>query len=158
MGMDQGTVGALQKGIGLVGDFMSLANGADDGWSADTGETDEKGRMLEIDAKGDALDVQRRAGKDAKILRSAQEGGRAKRNTGWGASNLAMSGSKELIREAGRAKDAQAEEDVLFDGQVEADGILREGRRKANLFRINGGVSPVRSTLLLGSKIYGPRR
>jgi hypothetical protein len=158
MGMNQGTVGALQQGVDMVGDVMNVANGMYSGRSVAANEAREKGGILELDAKGNALDMQQRAAKDAQRLRLAREDGRAKRNTGWGASNLAMSGSKKLIRESSRIKDAQAEDDILFAGQMEADEMTRDGRHKANLLRINGGSAPVRSTLLLGSKIYGPRR
>ena len=117
-----------------------------------------RSRMLEIDARGNALDIQRQTERDAKNVRSTQEGARAKRNTGWGKSNLAMSGSKKLVKESSRIKDHQTEEDILFEGQMDADEMLSEGRHKANMLRISGGATPVRSTLSLGSRIYGPRR
>lgn len=158
MGMDQATVGVLQQGIGLVGDFMNLANsGTENGSSAYANEANEQGRMVEIDARGNALNAQSQAKKDASTVRSTQEGLRAKRSAEWGRSNLAMSGSKQLVEESNRTKDLQAEDDTLFQGQTEADEIMNEGRHKANMLRINGGSTPVRSTLSLGSIIYGPK-
>jgi hypothetical protein len=62
------------------------------------------------------------------------------------------------VRDARSIKDMQEEEDVLFEGQQSADSILRQARSRANMLRINSGSSPERSTLSLGSSIYGPRR
>ena len=158
MGMDQKSIGMLQQGLGFVENFVSQVNGTNEQGGMLETAANEQGGMLEIDAKGKALDAQGRARKNAKDVRSQQEGIRARRNTGWGKSNLAMSGSKKLVRDGGRIKDHQAEEDILFEGQVDADEILNDGRHRANMLRIDGGATPMRSTLSLGSKIYGPRR
>lgn len=157
MGMDKNTTGMLQQGVDLVGDIMSFTSGTGDGSSAYANEAHQRGLLSETEAKGEAQDIQRTAKKDANQLRSLRENVRSKRTTNWGGSNLAMSGSKKLVRDGHRTKDNQAEDDVLFEGQMEADKVMQNSRHKANLLRINSGAAPVRSTLSLGSSIYTRR-
>lgn len=157
MGIDQQTAGILQQGVDLAGDIMGLANRPMDGSSAMAWEADARARLAETDAKGDALDVQRKTKKEARAIRAEGERMRSKRNASWGGSNLAMSGSRKLVADGSRIKDRQAEDDMLFEGQMDANRILNEGRHRGNLFRINGEGAPERSTLSLGSKIYSRR-
>jgi len=154
MGMDQGTLGFLQQGVDLAGDVMSLVNQPDDGSSEVAAIADEKGLLMEADAKADAREAQRQAKKEAARLRGDREALRGKANADWGGANLAMSGSRKLVKDANSIKDLQDEQDVLFEGQADADAILRTGRNNANMLRINGGATPRRSTLSLGSSIY----
>lgn len=122
-----------------------------------SGRAQDEARLLETDARGEALEAQRQAKKEARRVRDARERERSGERATWGGSNLAMSGSKALVRDAQSTKDMQEEEDVLFEGQRNADAILNNARNRANMLRINGGASPNRSTLSMGSKIYGPR-
>lgn len=154
MGIDQGTVGMLQQGVNMVGDIVNPTGG---NASVYAGEADQRGLLSEAETKGDALDARRMAQKEARAQRDLRENIRSKRTMEWGGSNLAMSGSKQLVKQGQRTKDIQAEEDILFEGQMKADSILAAGRNKANLLRINGGDAPKRSTLSLGSKIYSRR-
>jgi hypothetical protein len=144
----------LQQGVDLfsdVTDFLGDRN------SRKAAASNAKGRaaLIETDAAGAAHETRRQAERDAAGLRDERERGRSRGNAGWGGSNLAMSGSKALIRDAERLKDRQAEEDVLFEGEMNARSGLRSARNRANMLRIDENVSPVRSTLSMGSKIYG---
>ncbi|WP_316899227.1 hypothetical protein [Pseudodesulfovibrio indicus] len=142
----------LQEGLTLFEDASNTFNRISGGSS---GNAEAQARLLETDAGADAQDIRRRSVKDAAALREDREKDRAARNTRWGGSNLAMSGSKRLVRDAGRIKDRQDEEDTLFEGEMNARSALRDARTRANLLRINGGGSGNRSTLSLGSSIYG---
>lgn len=144
----------MQEGLNLFEDMSNTFNRVSGGGSA-SAEAEAQARLLETDARADAHDIRRRAVKDAAELREEREKGRAARNTRWGGSNLAMSGSKLLVRDAGRIKDLHDEGDALFEGEQAAQAALREGRARANMLRINGGGSGDRSTLSLGSSIYG---
>ncbi|AMK10346.1 hypothetical protein AWY79_04045 [Pseudodesulfovibrio indicus] len=144
----------LQQGLDLFDDVSgAFGDLSDNGRSS--GIAEAKARLLETDAEGDAKDIRRRAVKDAAELREEREKGRAGRNTRWGGSNLAMSGSKALVRDAGRIKDTEDEEDTLFEGEMNAQSALRDARTRANMLRINGGGTGDRSILSLGSSIYG---
>ncbi len=149
---------AIQRGFNLAGDFMNLVDEAGSSRSFAAAAAEEKAKMLEIDARGNALDARQRANEDARLVRSDAEELRARQNADWGQSGLAMSGSKKLVRETGRIKDHQTEEDVLFKGRMESEETINQGRHKANLLRIGNKAAPVRSSLSLGSGIYGPRR
>lgn len=147
----------LQQGVDLfsdVTDFLGRRSGRQ--------ETDSSARdraaLIEADAAGAAHDTRRRSERDAAGLRDERERARSRGNAGWGGSNLAMTGSKALIRDAERLKDRQAEEDVLFEGEKDAESRLRAARSRANTLRMGDSVSAVRSTLSLGSKIYGRNR
>lgn len=144
----------LQEGLSLFEDMSDTFNRVSGGGGA-SAEAEARARLLETDAGGDAHDIRRRAVKDAAELREEREKGRAARNTRWGGSNLAMSGSKLLVRDAGRVKDLHDEGDALFEGEQDARAVLRDGRTRANMLRINGGGSGDRSILSLGSSIYG---
>lgn len=141
--------GYMDKQFGLIQDI------AGDITQNQSNPADDQAKMMETEARSNAWNVQQGAKKDAGELRAKREMGRAHSTAGWGGSNLAMSGSKKLIRNSQRLKDRQAEEDVLFQGQADADAILADGRQKGNMLRINSGSSPNRSTLSMGSKIYG---
>jgi hypothetical protein len=144
----------LQQGQSLFNDVKDyLGDRQADKAAADNAEG--RAALIETDAAGAAHDQRRRAAKDAAELREERERSRSRGNAGWGGSGLAMSGSKALIRDANRLKDRQDEEDVLFEGEMNAKSGLRSARNQANMLRINEGASPVRSTLSLGSKIYG---
>ncbi|MGE4422553.1 MAG: hypothetical protein AB7D39_09665 [Pseudodesulfovibrio sp.] len=115
----------------------------------------DRAALIETDAAGAAHDTRRRAVQDAAGLREDRERSRSMGAARWGGSGLAMSGSKALIRDADRLKDRQAEEDVLFEGEMNAGAGLRSARNSANMLRIGEDASPARSTLSMGSKIYG---
>lgn len=155
MGMDQQSIGFLQEGINLAGDVMGMVN-ATSGRSSDDGSAmvEERARMMELDARSGAHSAQQRARLRSEDLRDQREAERGRQQTRWGQSNLAMSGSKALVREGRQVEDRQDEDDERFQGDMEAEEALRQGRRQANLFRIGNGVSPSRSTLSLGSTIY----
>lgn len=141
----------VQDGLGLVQDFQKMVGKPSSG----NNSTEEQAKLMEVDAKRKAWETERHAAGDAEDLRSERERGRSRRAAGWGGSNIAMSGSKALVRDADRIKDRQDEEDVLFEGAADADSALQNGRNSANMLRINSGVSPNRSILSMGSKIYG---
>lgn len=157
MGMNQQAVQGLQQGLNLFGDVMELANGgqSDSGYSA---ASEEQALMMELDAKEQAMAQGRATRKTARKTREEREQGRATQNARWGQSGVAMSGSKALIRDASLHQDTQEEEDILFEGDMAQRGILEKGNRDANMFRINQGGAPKRSTLSMGSSIYDYRR
>lgn len=148
------TIQAINQGMGMIEEFSGRMNR--DRSDSDSGSAEAK--LLETDAKADALEAQRRAAKEARRVRAENERERSGERAGWGGSNLAMSGSKVAIRDARSIKDMQEEDDVLYEGQQNADTLLRQARNRANMLRINSGSSPDRSILSLGSSIYGPRR
>lgn len=144
----------LQQGLDLFDDVKSrLENRNSSTAAADAAEGQAK--LIETDAAGEAHDIRRKAVQDASALREEREQARGASHADWGGSGLAMSGSKALIRDADRLKDRQDEEDVLFEGEQTAQSRLRAARNQANMLRINGGGTADRSTLSLGSKIYG---
>ena len=144
------TIQTINQGMGMIEEFS-------DRMKQDRSGSVEAG-LLETDARADAREAQRRAAKEARRVRAENERERSGERAHWGGSNLAMSGSKAIVRDAKNIKDMQEEEDVLFEGQQSADAILRQARNRANMLRINSGSSPERSILSLGSSIYGPRR
>lgn len=143
----------INDGLGLVEDFQKMTS-----TSSGSGGAEAQARLIETDARGDAMEAQRKAKKDAERLRDEREANRSRETANWGGANLQMSGSKKLVRDASVLQDKQDEDDVLYEGQRDANAILRQGRNRANMLRINNGGSPNRSTLSMGSKIYGPRR
>ena len=140
---------AINQGMGMIEEFSGRV-GRDRSVSAEAG-------LLENDAKADAREAQRRAGKEARRVRAENERDRSGERTDWGGSNLAMSGSKAVVRDARSIQDMQEEDDVLFEGRQASDAILRQARNRANMLRINNGSSPSRSILSLGASVYGPR-
>ncbi|MEZ7198300.1 hypothetical protein [Pseudodesulfovibrio karagichevae] len=153
MGNDASTQ-TLEQGMDLFSNVTDFLGGRIGGNKA-ASTAGDRAALLETDAAGDAHDLKRRSERDAAKFRGERERTRARGNAGWGGSGLDMSGSKALIRDADRLKDLQAEEDVLFDGERNAESRLRTARSQGNLLRIDEGLAPVRSTLSLGSKIYG---
>ena len=158
MGMDQQSIGNIQQGLNLAGDVMNMFNAPSsplDETSDDyTTAAEERAKMTELNARERALAEKRRAKNTAESVHSSQEMERSKRNANWGRSGVTMSGSKELVRESRETKDQQAEDDALFEGEMNARQIMDKGQRDANLFRINNGVTPGQSTLSLGSTLY----
>ena len=153
MGMDQNALGVMQQGVDLFGQIQGVMNGQPK--TPDYAkQADEQGRLMELNAGDDALDVRRKAKRSAAGLRDERERARSRSTASWGGGNLAMSGSKRLVRDGQRTKDLQDEEDVLFEGEAQAQSALNDGRRRANLFRIQNNADPVRSTLSMGSKIF----
>jgi len=151
---NNGSAQLFQQGLDL---FSQVKDSVDGQRRERREDSDVKGRaaLLETDAAGEARDIRRQAEQDAGRLRGERERSRSLGKARWGGSNLAMSGSKALIRDANRLKDRQDEEDALFEGEMKADSRRRAARNQANMLRIDNGVSPVRSTLSLGSRIYG---
>jgi hypothetical protein len=144
----------LQQGVDLFGDVTDFL-GDRNSRNAASSNAEDRAALIETDAAGAAHDARRRAEQDAAALRDERERSRSRGNAGWGGSGLAMSGSKALIRDADRFKDRQAEEDFLFEGEMNARSALRSARSRANMLRTGEGASPVRSILSMGSKIYG---
>ena len=153
MGNDASTQ-VLQQGVDLFGEVTDLL-GRRTGVNNAAASAKDRAALLETDAAGDAHDARRQSAREAARLREEREQGRSRGNAGWGGSGLAMSGSKALIRDAQRLRDRQAEEDVLFEGEQNAESGLRSARHRADMLRIGGNASPGRSILSLGSKIYG---
>ncbi len=155
MGMDQQMVGNIKQGIDMVEDVMGRFNRPDNNSASRySAEAEANAGLRETQARAKARDIQHDALSDARNLREAREQNRSRRNAGWGQSGLAMSGSKALVRDGNRFKDRQDEADVLFEGDQAAQDALQSGRQAGNMFRINGGGTPRRTTLALGSKIY----
>lgn len=153
MGMDQQGIGALKQGMHMAGQLVDLVNGSDaDDTAADLARANAG--LAEQDARASAHDQQQAARQQAAAFREKAEQERAGQHAEWGASNLAMSGSKRLVHDSARLKDNQAEQDILFQGDQAARDTLNQGRNRANLLRINGGASADGSTLALGSKLY----
>lgn len=142
---------AIEQGMDFVKDFSSMVSSTE----SDSGTT--QADLLETDAKSDAWEAQRAALKEAREVRDENEQERSREHAEWGGSNLAMSGSKALVRNAKATQDMQEEEDILYEGQRTSDSILSQARNRANLLRISNGSSAKRSTLSMGSSIYGPR-
>ncbi|MUM77260.1 hypothetical protein GKC30_06415 [Pseudodesulfovibrio sp. F-1] len=159
MGMNQNAAGLFQPGTDLAGSVYQLLTGT--GISPGRGsEAEESARLKEFEASVKAQDILRRADADADALRTDREARRGTQNAAWGASGLAMSGSKELLRQSARIKDGQDEEDLRAEGAEAARDALNQGRAAGNLTRINGSV-PISgaantqgSILSSGSKIY----
>lgn len=154
MGINNESISSIQSGLTLIEGFMN-ASGQGTGSVADHSATaEEQARMVELDAKAQSSAQQTAAGKEADSARTILEKNRANDNTAWGQSNLAMSGSKALVKEAVHQQDLDTEEDLRFEGEAAARETLDTGVRQANLLRISQGVTPDRSTLSLGSRIY----
>jgi len=144
----------LQQGLDLfkdVTDFLGDRTAEKSGNS----EAENRAALIETDAAGEAQDLRRRAEQDADEIRETREQARGAAGARWGGSNLAMSGSKALIRDAKRLQDRQEEEDALFEGEMNARSRLHAANKQANMMRIADGGSPSRSILSQGSKIYG---
>ncbi|WP_419785983.1 hypothetical protein [Pseudodesulfovibrio sp.] len=153
MGMDSGGAAALQQGLDMTKDFLEKTRQRNT-------ESDQKNlaeahaALSEQGAMGEAYAQQREAKKAAADYREQAEKKRASAHANWGSSGLAMSGSKQFIRQSGRMQDQQVEDDILFQGDRDAQSTLKQARSRANLTRINNGASANRSTLALGSKLY----
>ena len=157
MGMNNNSSGAVSKGFKMFEDVLDFAAGGSEDPNVDySGDYEENARMIELDAQQQADSAARATKEQAQKIRAEQEQGRAKKNTQWGQSNLAMSGSKELVRDSQQQQDRNMEEDELFEGEMQERAILDNGMRGANRYRISKGLSP--STLSLGSTIYKYRR
>lgn len=155
MGMNKQNSADIQKGFKMLGELVNLAGSSETGTDIDySGDFEERARMMELDAQERAYAQKLQNDKQARQTHANLESERAKNNTKWGQSGLAMGGSKELIRTARQLEDRQLEEDELFEAEMEENMTMNQGRREANLYRIERGISPRRSTLSLGSSIY----
>jgi len=150
--MNQQTAQVLQNGLGFVQDLQALTD------NSATANAKDRAGVEETEARKRSWEASQEAKRNAERIRNEGEKRRGRENTSWGGANLAMSGSKEIVRDAGRIQDLQEEDDTLYEGQSDAETILDEGRQRANILRINSGVSPQRSTLSMGSQIYGTRK
>lgn len=83
---------------------------------------------------------------------------RSARRANWGGAGLTRSGSVLLQETADAVQDHLTEDGMRFGAQSNVDSILSEGRAAANAKRKSAGVARKKSTLSLGSKIYGPKR
>lgn len=159
MGSNNKNSASIQEGFKMIGNLTDMFSGKSPGTEIDSsGDHEEMAQMAEFDARERALAEEKLAEKKAEDVHVKQEQDRSKRNTEWGQSGLAMSGSKELVRESRQLKDRQDEEDELFEGDMETRETMDKGMREANLFRISRGIAPTRSTLSLGSEPYKYRR
>lgn len=158
MGSNNNNSMDIKKGLKVFEDVLGTAWGKeeDDPTVDYSGDYEERALMTELDAQAQADAQSRATKKQARNIRSEQEQERSKKNTEWGQSNLVMSGSKELVRDARQQEGWEKEEDELLEGELREREILDKGKREANLYRIRQGVSP--STLSLGSTIYKYRR
>lgn len=153
MGMDAQTVGSLQQGVDLIGDLVNMTDDIDTD-NPYAAEAEAKARLAEQDASESARDRQRAARRAAADHRETAEHERAGKHANWGKSNLAMSGSKQLIDRSDRLEDRQEEDDILFSGDQDARSTLNRGRHQSNMLRINNDVSRDGTTLSMGSKLY----
>lgn len=155
MGSNNISAGNLQKGFNMADNLFNMFSNSKTGTSVDlSGDFEEQATMMDLDARERAMEEKRAARKQARAIRDEQEKGRSQRTAEWGRSGLAMSGSHKLVSEARRTESKEAEDDVLFQGDMHADRIMAKGMRDSNLFRINNGQAPKRTTLSLGSKLY----
>lgn len=155
MGYQNSNAREMSRGIGLMGDLVDFVGQPERRLRGKTPEEHEEvARMMELDARKAAMEAENTNTDTADRLRSEQERNRARKRAGWGRSNIAMSGSRALVRDSRELADKEAEEDIRSDGETEVTGILNQGKRKANLYRISGGASPSRTILTLGSSIY----
>ena len=153
MGMDEQSGSLLEKGVEMAQGFMERGAG-NDARAEGARLAESRAGLAEQDAAADTSLARQRAKGDAADFRDRAERERAGTQAAWGASNLAMSGSKKLVRDGAKRRDRQAEEDLLFEGDQEARRLMNQGRNRANMLRIDGGGRATRSTLALGSKLY----
>jgi hypothetical protein len=154
MGIDQQTAGTFRHGTELAENLFALLAGTPAAPGRSPAEAEESARLRELEARRQAHGIVDRADSDAATHREEREARRASANAAWGASGLAMSGSKALLRETARIRDEQDEEDLRAQGEEAARDTLDQGRAAGNMTRINGSAAPLGSTLSLGSKIY----
>lgn len=155
MGMNNQNPQLVEQGFNLFEDVLGYALPEENNRGTDyANDFEERAMMMELDAEGRAAAQERDASREARDTREFLEKERAKSNATWGQSGLAMSGSKELVRDAQHHNDLQDEKDVIFQGQQEARATRDKGMREANTYRINQGIAPNRSTLSMGSSIY----
>ncbi|WP_285906756.1 hypothetical protein [Pseudodesulfovibrio pelocollis] len=147
------SVGLFRQGSNLAGSMYQLLTGTG-ATPGRAGEAEEAAHLQELEASARAHDILGRTDSDADALRAGREAERASKNAAWGASNLAMSGSKALLRESARIRDGQDEEDIRAEGAEAARDALNQGRATGNMTRINGSANPLGSILSQGSKIY----
>lgn len=152
MGMNANDAAAFKEQMGVFQDFLGKATEKDKEQPSNPYE--EQAALMETEAKGKARDQRRQTLEDGQNIRENRERNRAKLNASWGQSGVAMSGSRQLVRDARKTADQEAEEDVLFKGTQQEQEILNSGRQRANMHRIGNGGSANRSTLSLGSQIY----
>lgn len=153
MGMDHQSTLTMQDGVNLFDNITRMTNGPA-AQTANPTEADARAGLMELDARDEAADRQRLARKEAAGLRETEERLRAKAAAQGGQSGLAMSGSRQLVRDSERIQDQLDEDELLTQGLLEGQKTLNRGRHKANLLRIRGNTTPNRSTLSLGSNIY----
>ncbi|SOB59114.1 conserved protein of unknown function [Pseudodesulfovibrio profundus] len=152
MGMNENDAAAFKEQMGVFQDFLGKATEKDKGQPSNPYE--EQAALMETEAKGKALDQRRQTREDGQSVREGRERDRAKLNARWGQSGVAMSGSRQLVQDARKTADREAEEDTLFKGTQQEREILNRGRQNANMHRISNGGSANRSTLSLGSQLY----
>lgn len=155
MGFDKNDSQGLNQGIGLMGDLFDFFGEPERETVIDTSqEREEIARMMELDARQSAMAADNRNKETADRVHDEKEQARARRNARWGQSNIAMSGSRSLVRESRDLADRHEEDDVRAEGEQNVDEILTSGKRDANRYRISRGLTPTRTILTLGSSIY----
>ncbi|CCH49642.1 hypothetical protein [Pseudodesulfovibrio piezophilus] len=158
MGIDQQAMDQFEQGVTMFDKLTDKFMGSSSESADPSKMAEEQAKLMELNAAGTASDQRRQARGQATQSREELEENRSRKNTKWGQSNLAMSGSKQLIRDSDKLQDRQKEEDLLFEGEHAAQKTLKQGRREANMFRINNDLKTPSSTLSLGSTIYNSRR
>lgn len=155
MGMNNQNPKIVEQGFSLFEDVLGYALPEEEETTIDySGDYEERALMMELDAEGRAAAQERTANRQASGAHEEREQERSKRNATWGQSGLVMDGSKELVRDALHHDDLQDEEDIRFEGELQARATRDKGMREANAYRINQGIAPNRSTLSMGSSIY----
>lgn len=148
MGMDKQVIGNLQKGVDLLHGFTDVTNQGVDG------ATEDKARLMEVNAQQQAHATRRSARQQADAYSENAEARRASSHASWGKSNLAMSGSKALVGRAQKNQDKAREGDIRFEGDQAAKQQIAEGEASADALR-NPKRTPLdQSILTLGSNIF----
>lgn len=116
-----------------------------------------KALLREQNAKNEATEAMLHAKAEVSRFRKDAAAKRSARRANWGGAGLANSGSVALNQTADAIQDRLDTQDMRFQAQQGVDRILSKGREAGNELRSSYGKVN-KSTLSLGSKIYGPRR
>ncbi|WP_147819735.1 hypothetical protein [Salidesulfovibrio onnuriiensis] len=134
------------------------ADAQNSAWKDAEEAAENQALLQEEQAKGEAAESLLQSRREISRYRKEAAQRRAATRAEWGGAGLANSGSVALGQAADAVQDRLDADDMRFNAQQQAQGILSRGRAKANATRIGGGADIKKSTLSLGSGIYGPRR
>lgn len=158
MGMDE------QLASEMTGAVRMLSGAAVSGLQSETDENDrdriarQQALLEEQQARHDASEAVREGEKEAREVRERGERGLGAMRARKARSGVAMSGSRALVDAARTAEAREEEQEVRDEARLQADDILRSGRRKADSRRLAAGLEPRKTALSLGAKLYGNRR